>query len=118
MTKRCIYCGRYVWNLKVNECSDCEIQINNLKNNSCKERTSTGDKLDVFQDILADNVIKHSLLHDLKTLALELDELQDKYEDLESKTNTLIIENDKLRLMIEDICFEQSRSNNKTWRQS
>ncbi|HHT9109599.1 MAG TPA: hypothetical protein ACFYDZ_00400 [Candidatus Brocadiaceae bacterium] len=73
----------------------------------------------MFEEILNTKTIKHSLMHDLKTMALDLEEVKEKYEILESKTNLLIIENDKLRLMIEDICFEQSRlNNNKARRQS
>lgn len=59
-----------------------------------------------------DESIFQSLMRDLKGM-------EERVSQIEERTNILMLENDMLRLILQDICFEQSKSNNqKTRRKS
>ena len=72
----------------------------------------------------------HSFLHEIKDLAIDMQNIKDKVEELtaderitrlEARMNILLLENAKLKLLLEDICQEVSNENtykHKTRRRS
>lgn len=59
--------------------------------------------------IIEDGSLEHMLLHDLKTMVIDLQNLKQKTQMLEERTNILMLENAKLKLIIEDVCHEVSK---------
>ncbi len=60
----------------------------------------------------------HSFLHEIKDLAIDMQNIKEKLEELtsheritrlEEKVNILMSENLKLKLILEDLCYEASR---------
>jgi hypothetical protein len=64
----------------------------------------------MIDDIRIENPeeITHSLLHDLKNMVVDLQNVKERTLLLEERTHILMLENSKLRLLLEDICYEQS----------
>lgn len=72
----------------------------------------------------------HSFLHEIKYMAIDMQNIKEKVENLssderitrlEERMNILLLENAKLKLILEDICHEVSKErthNHKTRRQS
>lgn len=87
--------------------------------------------------IIVDTELENSLLHDLKSMFIDLQnckemigalnripslvyhldesnkDLQEQINTLSEKMNILLLENAKLKVILEDICQEQSKINNK-----
>lgn len=53
--------------------------------------------------------VRHSLIHDLKNMVVDIQNLKKKSEILEDRTMILIQENAKLKLLYEDVCHELSK---------
>lgn len=60
----------------------------------------------------------HSFLHELKAFAMDMKDIKSKIEELtaderitrlEERVNILMLENMKLKLILEDICHEASK---------
>ncbi len=72
----------------------------------------------------------HSFLHEIKHMAIDMQDIKNKVEELtsderitrlEERMNILLLENAKLKLILEDICHEVSKEQPhkpKTRRQS
>jgi hypothetical protein len=72
----------------------------------------------------------HSFLHEIKNMAIDMNNIKQKGEELttdqridrlEERMNILLLENAKLKLILEDICHEVSKEqnlNHKTRRKS
>ena len=60
----------------------------------------------------------HSFLHEIKNLAIDMQNIKEKVEELttndrilrlEERMNILFLENAKLKLLLEDVCHEVSK---------
>jgi dihydroorotase len=60
------------------------------------------------ETIINTEELEHSLLHDLKTMANDLQVLKEQQKIWEDRTNTLLLEFTKLKFILEDICHEAS----------
>lgn len=63
-------------------------------------------------------IVDDSLLHDLKEMVIDVQNLKTNYKVLDERMNILLLENAKLKLILEDICQEATVRNNTTRRKS
>ena len=47
--------------------------------------------------------VEHSLLHDLKEMVIDIKDLKANYQVLEERMNILLLENAKLKLILDDV---------------
>ena len=72
-------------------------------------------------NIIQGEDLEHSLLNDLKNMVIDLQNIVKKTEILEERMNRMLLENAKLKLILEDVCQEVSKDHihkPKKWRKS
>jgi hypothetical protein len=63
-------------------------------------------------------MVGDSLLNDIKEMAIDVQNLIENQKVLEERMNILLLENAKLKYVLEDICLHPAIKNNKTRRES